>query len=446
MKRSSCLSALLVGFSVMTASVAFAAETSAPDAPPATSKANGAKPVRVAQLKTTRGPVAVQDPATGGGTAPTEAAPAPAAEPTPAPAPAATEPSSPAISIGNATTGVAGSDAPGGSAEEPKAAPKFRPWEGTQIYHSLSATTATFIKSQHQSYDPTVESALWLLPRYGLSPAFQLRGRLIVSYEYTNSDSTTRRNDPRLSDTTFQLFYRKIPELPGGIKPMVAINATLPTSPESRAKTLIFSPGLTVQLSKTFEHVLGGSVDVAASGIYSHPIYNSQRPVLQESAPYAFQCVSGTDCQDQASGTRNTSDSIGYTFVLSGTWGKWTPNIFYLGSSGWAYQGSVPTRDGQVVQSAEGFNPTALRQKHYFQFALDYEVTPWLTPEIGYWVDKNAISEDGTRGSIFYDKYQDMRLFLGVNINVDNILKVMEGKPAEPGVVRAQKKRPMFTM
>jgi hypothetical protein len=52
-------------------------------------------------------------------------------------------------------------------------------------------TTGTVFRGQQQDWNPTIESSFWLLPRYALNDAFQLRGRLIVNYEFTDSDSTT---------------------------------------------------------------------------------------------------------------------------------------------------------------------------------------------------------------------------------------------------------------
>ena len=234
MKRSSCLSAMLVGLSVVTTSVAFAA----PPAPQPTDPA--AKPVLVAQAKGQPKTTVQQTepPPAEGGTAPTTAPADPDAPATEPNATQGTEPTTaPAISIGN-NTGAPTTDTPGAAGTDPAKKPKPRPFAGTQIYAQTSMSTATVFKGQQQAYNPTVDTAVFLQPRYALSEAFQLRGRLVFNYELTNSDTTTTRNEPRFSDTALQLFYRKIPELPGGIKPMVAVNLGLPTSSESRARTM----------------------------------------------------------------------------------------------------------------------------------------------------------------------------------------------------------------
>lgn len=473
MKRSSCLfssfassalsaSALLVGLSMTTASFA---------APPDSKETKKAAPARKAK-KPASAPAAAA-PVVAPVVAPAEASPPPvvdsvqSTDPPPAeggatPAPAAADPAAadpaaaapatgaaegtptPAITIGNAS-GTPGADAPNGSAADPAAKPKPRPFAGTQIYATTSMTTATVFKGQQQDYNPTVDSSIWLLPRYAISEAFQLRGRLIFNYEYTNSDSTATRNEPRFSDTSLQLFYRKIPELPGGIKPMVSANVALPTSPESRARTMIFSPGATLQLSKTFEHVGSGEIMLLASAIYSHPIYRSTTPETRTPTPYSFQCVGGNSCQDQLSGTFNPSDSLAYAFLVAGSWGKWSPALYYLGASQWAYTGSDVQVSGRTVASPNGFGPTNVRQTSYFSAWLDYEANSWFTAEVGYWLSRSALAEDSTRGNPFFDRFQDQRVYIGANFNIDNIMKQLEGGPVEGGIVRAQNtKKPIW--
>ncbi len=429
MKRFSCLSAALVGLgvlgvSVTTASVAFA-DPSGPPAPAAAKKGGALVALQVS------------DPTpAGGGADPTAAPPAP---PPSEEAAGAAQPATGAVTLGG-TSAAPGSDAPNASAAEPAKKPARRPWAGSNIANYNSMSTATLFKGQQQDYNPTVDTAIWLLPRYALSDAFQLRGRLIFNYEFTNSDTTVTKNEPRFSDTTVQLFYRKIPEIPGGIKPLVGLNVGLPTSPESRARTMVVATGATLQLSKEFEHVLGGEVMLISSLVYAHPFYRSTTPELRTSLPYAPMCVGGGGCQDQLSGVMNPSDSFAYSLIAIGEWGKWSPGLAYFGTSSWAYSPKEVRNnvDGAVVSSPEGFRPTSVRQTSYFSFWLDYHVNAWLTPEIGYWMSRSVLDESGQRGNPFFDRYQDMRVYLGANISVDSILKVIEGGPAEGGIVRAR--------
>jgi len=425
MKRSTCLSAFLVALSLPSIAAA------APE--------NNAKPTLVAQAKGIGSDVAQTDGSgtPGTGASPT-AAPTDASQTTESPATP-----QPAVSVGTPTGPT--TDTPQASNEAPAKKPKPRPFAGTQIFLTTSMTTNTVFRGQTQYDNPTVESNAWLLPRYAINESFQLRGRMIVSYELTNSDDTTYRNEPTLSDAGLQLFYRKIPEI-ATIKPQVSLNVSLPTSKISRARTLLFSPGATLQLSKTFENIGGGEIMVLASAVYSHPIYQSRNPeVADPRAPGAFQCAGGNGCQDLLSGTLNPSDTFSYTALVAGEWGKWAPALYYLGATQWAYHpkagvtygDATGTNDNREIPS--NFEPTSVRQTHYFSAWLDYNFNPWLTGELGYWNQVSAIAGNGQRSNVFFDRYAgDTRVYLGVNINIDNLLKQLEGGDVDAGIVRAQ--------
>jgi len=432
MKRFSCLSAILVGLSVTTASFA-APEATAPAAPKAT------KAKRVAQ-----GDEPAPPPAPAPDTQPAPAEPPPAA---PAEPPSTGPETTPGVSLSTTTT--PGADTPSSSAaEEPQKKPERR-WSGSAITGYTSMTTATVFKGQTQYNDPTVDSSIWLMPRYNINEAFQLRGRIIFSYEYTNSDTTVTKNEPRFSDTSVQLVYRKLPEF-ATIKPLVGIQVAAPTSPESRARTMIFSPGALAGLSKTFKHVGSGQIDVAVSTVYSHPIYQSENAEVRGQRPYALQCAGGTDCQDLLSGTLNPSDTLSYTLSVGGKWGKWSPSLYFLGASQWVYHpnddATVPIAGGQQVSPIDppDFERSSVRQSGYFAASVDYEFLPWLTGEVGYSLYRNILTEDGKYGNPIWDRYQDMRVFIGATVDPDEFIHSLTGKN-ETGVTHARAKRPVMT-
>lgn len=427
MKRSFCLSALVMGLSLTMASAALAAPPTAMDPPRAVE-------------------VALAQPS---GTAEDPAPPTSGASTLPATADPEGQPSQPAVTVGTGASAPA-TDSPTPAAPEQKPKPKPRPFAGSSLYITNSMTTGTIFRGQQQDYNPTVEGNLWLLPRYAISDAFQLRGRAIVTYEYTNSDSTRYRNEPMLSDTTLQLFYRKIPDLPLGIQPAVALNAGLPTSKLSRARTMVFTPGATLQLSKPFEKILGGEGMILASLIYSHPIYESANPNVVDPRPAgAFQCVGGNGCQDLLSGTMNPSDALSYALLFEVEWGHWSPALYYLGATQWAY---TPTEvknpvDGTPVGRPAGFEPTSVRQTHYFSMWLDYNFNSWITGEVGVWNSTSALNEAGRYANPFFNQYADTRVYLGASIQLDNLVKELQGgSQGEAGIIRAKnKKQPMWT-
>ena len=307
-----------------------------------------------------------------------------------------------------------------------------RRFAGTQLFQQLSATTATLVRNQQQTYNPTVEAATFLLPRYTLDD-WQLRGRLVFNYELTDSDSTTTRHEPRFSDTTLQVYYRRLPPL-AGFSPLLGAQLIFPTSPESRARTMYVSPGVAGQLSRAIPHVWGGELLVLGGFTYQHPIYRFTTPETRSPTPYRFACYGGgTGCDGQLTGLTNASDIVTWTFLVAGEWGKWSPAVFVLGTHQFAY----------AAPSIPGFEPvdrSGVRQNTYVSVWLDYNANTWLTGEVGYFMFRNVLGGDGRYGNPFFDRYQDARLYLGFNVNIDNLVKELVEKDGgeDAGIVRAK--------
>jgi hypothetical protein len=53
---------------------------------------------------------------------------------------------------------------------------------------------------------------------------------------------------------------------------------------------------------------------------------------------------------------------------------------------------------------------------------------------------RNVLSGDGRFGNPFFDRYQDARVYLGVNLNIDNLVKELVEKEGdeEGGIIRAK--------
>ncbi|MFO0680251.1 MAG: hypothetical protein U0169_27255 [Polyangiaceae bacterium] len=369
---------------------------------------------------------------------PAPADPAPAA-PTEQPAPAAAE-TAPAAAPEAPLGAAAPTNAQGrakdtvvpAASDKADAKPKERRFAGTQLFMQAAAVNLnTFDPALQQTKNPTVETSLFVLPRMRINDDFQLRGRVIASYEWTNSDTTTKRNELRFGDATLQLFYRSIPTF-AGIKPMVAAQLALPLSPESQSRTMIVSPGLLVQLSRGFEHVLGGDAMLIANASYSHPIYSQTTAVINGASPYPRQCFADNTCSNQLTGAANVSDSLNWSVIAAMEWGKWSPAAFFLMSHAFPYSfKDLPGVDRVASRPS-------VRQSTYFSFWLDYNANSYFTAEVGYFMSRSLLNADGSYGNPFFDNSQDMRVYLGANFNIDNFVKSLSGGDADGGVVRAK--------
>ena len=226
---------------------------------------------------------------------------------------------------------------------------------------------------------------------------------------------------------------------------MLAVNVALPTSKVSRARTLFASPGVQLQLVKGFEHFIGGDLMIISSLIYAHPFYSSRNPeVVDPRAPGAFQCVGGNTCSDMLSGTLNPSDTLTTTLFIGASWGKVSPGISYLGGTQWVYHPAEvranqiqPQLGDEIITSGQQ-NPQQVRATHLISAFIDYNLTSWITAEVGYNMSRNVLDADGRFGNPFYSRYQDTRVYLSTSIQLDNLVKILNGDDhGEAGIVRA---------
>lgn len=453
MKRSSVLSALIVGLSLTAAANASAAGPAAANAAGPTRAPQTEKAEKSAAASADKMDKAAVRQVAQNGTGPgsssglsQQSTDSSTPAPPPSNAPGATDASSssspPGVTVGTPTATNPTSDTPQGAATESAAKPKRRPFAGSSLFISNSMTTNTVFKGQTQYNDPTVESNVYITPRFAINDALQVRGRLIVTYEWTNSDDNTYNHEPTLSDTTLQLFYRKIPSF-AGIQPFIAANVALPTSKNSRARTMVATPGATLQLAKGFEHFLGGELSIITSLTYSHPLYKSRNPETLDPRPVPFQCLGGNGCSDLLSGTMNVSDQLSYVLIISPEWGKWNPAIAYIGGSAWAYHPTATVSPVDGTPMPVSSDATNYRQTHYLSAWVDYNFTPWITGEVGYWNATSGIGADGQRANVIFNRYQDTRVYLGASIQLDNLVKALQGTgEGSAGVVRAQNSKP----
>ncbi|MFO0663655.1 MAG: hypothetical protein U0174_06865 [Polyangiaceae bacterium] len=342
-----------------------------------------------------------------------------------------------------ATAGATGT-APGTTPDAPKEEKKeekkhwLDKFAGSSLFSQTSANLNTFFPSLQADRNATVDTYLLFGPRYALSKDFQLRGRAGVSYEFTNGD-TTYRNEPMFIDTGFSLFYRGIPAF-ANIKIAPNIGVALPTSKASLARGMYFNPNLGVQAAYGNDHFLGGEFGAIFIVSYSHPVYNS-KAALRDPAPYALSTVGGStaaDGQQTSPGPMNVSDNLAFNFIVTQEWGKFEPGLWMSVRSEFLY---TPKELPGVRSVAD---PNTVRNNTYFAAWLDYHLNDWFTPELGYYMARRSLADNGKYGNPFFSEYQDMRVYLGANIQLDSLFKSVLGVKAESGIVRAQNKTPMM--
>lgn len=126
------------------------------------------------------------------------------------------------------------------------------PYRGTSVSygHALSA------------YNYTPSTFAWthrivLTPEWHFNDTFHVRGRLYLTQELTDSDSTNHLRELELSDVWLDGVWGGWKEKNSGIKLGADVRVTLPTSKQSQAASRYFTLGPSANLSRTF-NVLGG--------------------------------------------------------------------------------------------------------------------------------------------------------------------------------------------
>ena len=105
---------------------------------------------------------------------------------------------------------LAGFSATSTAAAQTPAAPAATP-------HPAPAPAPVRARDLNQSANDTVDMSIALRPRWTFNRMLQLRAGIAFSYEFTNADNTTTRNEPRFGDMNLDLWITGIPPLGGAV-------------------------------------------------------------------------------------------------------------------------------------------------------------------------------------------------------------------------------------
>lgn len=355
------------------------------------------------------------------------------------PAAATTAPSSSSATPAS-TAAAAATTAPTAPAPEASAhrRPPPLPWRQTQLLWSVGVTIPTLDRSLLQYPNDKVDTTLSFRPRYVLSPMFQLRGGVSFRYEFTNSDTTTTQNEPRFSDTNLDLYITGIPAIGGRLKIWLAPRLIFPTSPESRASSMIVTPALVLQAATAFEHVLGGDFMILSISSYSHAFYEYSTPGMRTPLPYTPQCYGsglGGSCGLQLGGSFSPSDTLSWSLILVQSWTHVSPGVYFAMQHMFDYSG----RDLGLMSNS----PTTIRNNSIFAAWVDFIVNNYLTFEVGYQVYRNILDADGTYGNPFWAPNQDTRVYLQTIVALDQLYDIVSGRArGAGGVIRVRNNAP----
>lgn len=326
------------------------------------------------------------------------------------------------------------------AAPAPAAAPTRPPplpWRQTQMLVTAGMSLSVLDPSVNLYANRTVDMSIALRPRWTFSRMLQMRAGLAFSYEFTNGDFTSTRNEPRFGDMNLDLWVTGIPAVGGAVKFWVAPRLIFPVSVESRARTMLVTPGLVLQAAYGIEHVLGGEFDIIANGVFTHPLYQYTTAGAR-SVQGPVQCygaLGGGSCAEQLSGLFNPANTVSWALILAQSWEHISPGVFFSMQHIFPYQGtsSAGLPNGQAT----------VRNNTIFAAWVDWIATPWFTAEVGYQVFRTLLNSDGTYGNPFYAPHQDTRFYLQTVFSLDKIYELASGRSAGGGgVIRTRNTTP----
>lgn len=351
------------------------------------------------------------------------------------PSAAATTPTSPPPST--PTTPAAGATPTASSATPATtqaAAPAPLPWRQTQLLWTVGVTVPTLDPSLTQYRNDNVNTSIAFRPRWTFNRMFQMRAGISFNYEFTNGDNTTTRNEPRFTDPNLDLWLTGIPAIGGRLKFWVAPRLIFPVSVESRANTMIVTPGLVLQAAAAFDHVLGGDFMIIGNASYTHPFYQYTTSGVRTPLPYSPQCFgggAGGSCSEQLGGSFNPSDTISWALILVQSWSHISPGVFFSMQHVFDYSG----RDLNLTSNS----PTTVRNNSVFAAWVDFIATNYLTFEVGYQVFRNVLDADGTYGNPFWAPNQNTQVYLQTIVALDQLYDVVSGRArGNGGVIRVR--------
>lgn len=290
------------------------------------------------------------------------------------------------------------------------------PWRGSMVVYEQATTFRTFTPDSDLTYNPVYVHNLSLRPQWHWSDRFFTRLRFDLEQEFTNSDTTTKRNELEWSDLFLELGTLSYKEEVTGITVSGLLRLTAPVSKVSAARGLLFGASPTVHLTRNFK-VLDGLI-VRYTGRYSQRFYDSKTGSYDGHGIVGCRTPS---CDALLStGLRNSPWDIshGPMVVLLPTQGvalttmmQWTRAALYD-----LDDAQVPLLGGEETVAPDPNDPNA-RYASVFLVDASWTVLPELTLSGGLITFAPQLRPDATRYNPFFNRHSMVYVNLGVHMD-----------------------------
>jgi hypothetical protein len=292
------------------------------------------------------------------------------------------------------------------------------PWRGTSVSYSQNLGVMTLAPWAEPHFNPTWSHRLGLFPQWHFGQGFSLRGRLFLSQEFTDSDTTTYRHEVELSDLWVDAAWSGWTEQRTGLHLGADVRVTLPTSKPSLAQTRLFTLGPSLNLSRRFD-VLSG-LTLIYTGRFTWRF--NRLATRQNQGPTIPACgdVRALECLDFLNtGVRNPQAD-----VLHGPIVSFAPHPLVDVSATLLFQRAwLPALAGvpdSIALGSTQLSPgtdVATRDLVVFSLSVSWQAFKTLGFSLGAWTFSNQLGEDGRYQFPLFNR--NTTLFLDATFDVE---------------------------
>ncbi len=301
----------------------------------------------------------------------------------------------------------------------PTSGKKPLPFAGSELTYGPSASIYTFDQSAELHYNPTVGHRLGLLPEWHFNDLFFARGKLWLSQELTQSDSTTYKNEVELSDLWLDFGYAGWTEKVTGLKLSAEVRATLPTSKASQSINRIMTVGPMLSVSRKFNLLHG--LTVGYSGRFTYR-FNQYTTGQYSSVPIANMATGCNGPSDPAcsglttNGVRSTNYDITHGLAVSfEPIEKLSFDALIWYQHAFLYPlAPVPAQ----YQGAQGLAQTGpdVRNLAIFYLSASYQITKIIGLTLGAFTFTGEPDVNGRYINPFFNRYTSLYLEAGLDV------------------------------
>jgi hypothetical protein len=320
-----------------------------------------------------------------------------------------------------------------GAVGDPSAVPPgASAWRGSAFGFGQALSASTLSKSSTLSYDPYYAVGFDLCLQWHFAPSLKTSIEQGLDLELTDSDSTTSRQKPLLSDTSLRIDTRLVTQRWGQQRSLGwngGFEVQAPTSLASQAASLV--AGTRVRLGATLvaKDILAGA-SAGLEGSYLRRF--SRGTTVLADTPYP--CLAGTsaaiDCTHLA-GSTNLRDTFitKLQFQASITRGF---GVELLGALQWdhanALQDATLVTDTGASVTLPDRSTTHWRDSRKLVFGVFYSVTPFLDLELS---SSSQFAERGPNGILRGPfRASDTVFGLDASLDLEQLTSTVRGSTA----------------